>query len=107
MIRYVDSSGWTWDVCELDDRPLPPTRSLLSAPPGRADAGPLPPQAPATPRHELADRPAASDGDGTLYFISRRGTRKLSGYPRVWSSLPREQLEALCDRAVTIGAEPY
>lgn len=99
MVRYVDSSGWTWEVCELDDQP------------------PHPPPAPRrettafVPRHELADRPpiapGPADGDGTLYFISRRGTRKLSGYPRVWSSLSRQQLEVLCDRAVAIGTGPY
>lgn len=100
MVRYVDSSGWTWEVCELDDKPP-------HAPPAaRRETGAF------ASRHELADRASktastSADGGGTLYFISRRGTRKLNGYPRVWSSLPRQQLEALCDRAVAIGTGPY
>jgi len=100
VVRYVDSSGWTWEVCELDDKPP-------HAPPNaRRDKGAF------ASRHELADVApkggvASPDGDGTLYFISRRGTRKLNGYPRVWSSLTRQQLEALCDRAVAIGTGPY
>lgn len=103
MVRYVDSSGWTWEVCELGAKPPQPS------PTSRRDA-----TTQLAPRHELADRtplsvPAAAptSGDGTLYFMSRLGTRKLRGYPRVWSSLTRQQLEALCDRAVAIGAETY
>lgn len=100
MVKYVDSSGWTWEVCELAD-------GLADAPPRTA-----------TVRREGARAPAPADaptltaeggppGDGTLYFLSRRGTRKLRRYPRVWSSLPREQLEELCERAVALAAGPY
>lgn len=102
MVRYVDSSGWTWEVCELGAMPPQPPPTV------RREA------TLSTPRHEMADRspppapaPATVNGDGTLYFMSRRGTRKLRGYPRVWSSLTRQQLEALCDRAVAIGTETY
>ena len=98
MVKYVDSSGWTWEVCELAtgpaDAPPRPTavrretsRGLADSPPDRTDSGPA--------------------GDGTLYFLSRRGTRKLRRYPRVWSSLPREELEELCERAVAIAVGPY
>ncbi|MHB1223483.1 MAG: hypothetical protein ACYC2G_05470 [Gemmatimonadaceae bacterium] len=68
---------------------------------------PSPEMADRSPSPTVAATTPATNGDGTLYFISRRGTRKLSGYPRIWSSLTRQQLEVLCDRAVAIGAETY
>jgi len=109
VIRYVDSCGWTWAVCELADRPTPDAASAAAdTPAGRG--------APASP---LTDRPvalAATLGDadpydadeptapGELYFFSRLGTRKLRGYPARWAELPRAGLEALCQKARDVGA---
>ena len=105
MIRYVDSAGWTWEVCELADRPAAPDSPT-------ADAGPITTPADALPVHPgLADRPVphvaadplarldASEGPGELYFFSRVGARKLRDYPPTWTQLSRTGLEALCDRA--------
>jgi len=105
VIRYVDSAGWTWEVCELADRPAAPA-------PRTADAGPNAGPAGAIPLHPgIADRapsPAADDplarldappGPGELYFFSRVGARKLRDYPPTWTQLSRTGLEALCDRA--------
>ena len=108
MIRYVDSCGWTWAVCELADRPTPDA----------ADAAPDTPAERAAPAVSLTDRSvalAATPGDadpddaadaapGDLYFFSRLGTRKLRGYPARWAELPRAGLEALCQRARDVGA---
>ena len=109
MIRYVDSCGWTWAVCELADRPTPDA----------ADAAPDTPAERPAPAFPLADRPvalAAVHGDaapdaaderaapGDLYFFSRLGTRKLRGYPARWAELPRAGLEALCQKAREVGA---
>ena len=104
MIRYVDSAGWTWEVCELADRPAAPDSHS-------ADAGPIARPADALPVHRgVADRPPSSDDDplarlgapelpGELYFFSRVGARKLRDYPPTWTQLSRTGLEALCDRA--------
>ena len=108
MIRYVDSAGWTWEVCELADRPAP------TAP--NADAGPVAGPADARAVHPgLADRPAPlADAPlerlepvelpGELYFFSRVGARKLRDYPPTWTQLSRTGLEALCDRAQDLDA---
>ena len=107
MIRYVDSAGWTWEVCELADRPAPAAPS--------ADAGPIARPADARTVHPgLADRPAPLadapfdrllpiDASGELYFFSRVGARKLRDYPPTWTQLSRTGLEALCDRAQDLG----
>ncbi len=104
MIRYVDSAGWTWEVCELADRPAAPASPT-------ADAGPIARPADARPVHRgAADRPPSSADDplaglgapelpGELYFFSRVGARKLRDYPPTWTQLSRTGLEALCDRA--------
>ena len=104
MIRYVDSAGWTWQVCELADRPAAPASPS-------ADAGPNARPADARAAHPgLADRPAPPAPDplahldvpelaGELYFFSRVGARKLRDYPPTWTQLSRTGLEALCDRA--------
>lgn len=105
MIRYVDSAGWTWEVCELADRPAAPASPT-------ADAGPIARPTDAIPVHQgVADRPlsrvaadplAHLDGaevPGELYFFSRVGARKLRDYPPTWTQLSRTGLEALCDRA--------
>ena len=107
MIRYVDSCGWTWAVCELADRPTPDA----------ADVAPDTPVERTAPTFPLTDRPvalAAMRGDaepdeddeapGELYFFSRLGTRKLRGYPTRWAELPRAGREALCQRARDVGA---
>lgn len=110
MIRYVDSCGWTWAVCELADRQTPDAAGAASATPAERIA----------PAFPLTDRPvalAATLGDadpddaddelaapGDLYFFSRLGTRKLRGYPARWAELPRAGLEALCQRARDVGA---
>ena len=103
MIRYVDSAGWTWEVCELADRraadtapagAVTPPPGLRAAPPRVGDAIAVHPG--------LADAPPADDAPvepGELYFLSRVGTRKLRDYPATWTSLSRTGLEALCDRA--------
>ena len=104
MVRYVDSAGWTWQVCEYADRApddrQPPLDSRLGDLAGSRE---LP--APSARRTTPADRPPGTDPerDRTLYFFSRRGTRKLRGSPATWSELPRQQLEALCERAMEIG----
>lgn len=98
MVKYVDSSGWTWEVCELADRLADPPSSLATLRRGAARPAADAPPGPVE---------AAAVGDGTLYFLSRRGTRKLRRYPRVWSSLPREALEELCERAVALADGPY
>ena len=104
MVRYVDSAGWTWQVCEYADRAPDDRQPSLDSRLGDVSAGrdvPVPSVRHATP----ADSPPGSDveRDRTLYFFSRRGTRKLLGSPATWSELPRQQLEALCERAVEIG----
>ena len=102
MIRSVDSAGWTWEVCELADRHVPPafpradflsaTRSAGAIPvhPGLADR--LAPT-------DAGDPLAGSEASGELYFVSRVGARKLRGYPPTWTQLSRTGLEALCARA--------
>ena len=117
MIRYVDSSGWTWDVCEvardldaadgageapdaghatLAASPRPGERERRAAlTDGPADLRPIP----------RADRaPADMDpfGDCALYFLSRLGTRKLRHYPPGWDALPQPELEALCSSAEVV-----
>ena len=114
MIRYVDSSGWTWEVCELADRLG--TVEPAEAAPAAAAASTMPTAAPhradgrLAPATGLADASSADDvgsaddaSAGQLYFFSRVGTRKLRGYPPSWSQLPRAELEALCDAAVDVG----
>lgn len=79
MIRYIDSAGWAWEVCEV---------VAPAAPPVRADAPP----------------PADEDGAlGSLYFFSRLGTRRLSAYPDSWSHLTKPDLERLCHEAQEIN----
>jgi hypothetical protein len=106
VIRYVDSAGWTWEVCELADLDTP-TRTH----PG-ADA--RPPAPPAARRDgALAIHPAPADSTlaapddlpaaGELYFLSRVGTRKLHDYPSAWFALSRDGLEELCDRATDVS----
>jgi hypothetical protein len=91
VIRYVDSAGWTWEVCELADRPAPDAPAA-AAPTARTGPSSLPPG--------LADAPLDSlDVSGELYFFSRVGARKLREYPPTWTQLSRDGLEALCDRA--------
>lgn len=102
MIRYVDSAGWTWEVCELADRRAPAAPAAadragyaeaIPLHPGIADrSGPLAVAAPPEP-------PEALDVPGQLYFFSRVGARKLRDYPPTWTQLSRTGLEALCDRA--------
>jgi hypothetical protein len=111
VIRYVDSCGWTWAVCELADRPGPDSADAdADAPPGRrARAAPPPDRPLALAPHRAAGGPAdlpagdAGEPPGELYFFSRLGTRKLRGYPAAWAVLPRAGLEALCERAQVIG----
>lgn len=95
MIRYVDSAGWTWEVCELADRPAPAAPAAAVVPTDRADPIALHPG--------LADAPLDSleslDVSGELYFFSRVGARKLREYPPTWTRLSRDGLEALCARA--------
>ena len=97
MIRYVDSAGWTWEVCELADRPAPAASLAVAAPRGRpADAVAFHPG--------LADAPPDPlEIPGELYFFSRVGARKLRDYPPTWTQLSRTGLEALCDRAQDLG----
>lgn len=111
MIRYVDSAGWTWEVCELADRPalgaspadVPADRHAdgfadsLAVRPGRADR--RVPLADARPADAALDRLGPLDVPGELYFFSRVGARKLRDYPPTWTQLSRTGLEALCDRA--------
>jgi hypothetical protein len=123
VIRYVDSSGWTWAVCELADRPsadgladaapverpaLLAERRLTLSPP-RADAAPdWPDDVAGDTADDTADDPDADDAmdaPGELYFFSRLGTRKLRGYPARWAALPRAELEALCARARDVGMD--
>ena len=104
MVRYVDSAGWTWQVCEYADRAPDDRQPPLDARLGSITASREP--AAATVEQPMrADGPPGSDPerDRTLYFFSRRGTRKLRGSPSTWSELPRQQLEALCERAMEIG----
>jgi hypothetical protein len=107
VIRYVDSCGWTWAVCELADRPPAEAPEGAAAIPSDrpALAGPVAdrPLALAATR---GDAPPADDAEepGELYFFSRLGTRKLRGYPAAWAALPRAGLEALCERAREVGA---
>ena len=109
MIRYVDSSGWTWAVCELADR----LGTIATAVAGSsatvpATTGPLAVRSSDGRLHvasQLADAPASADADapGELYFLSRLGTRKLREYPASWSQLSRDGLEALCAEAEDVG----
>lgn len=93
MIRYVDSAGWTWEVCELADRPAPAAPTVVA---GLADR----PAAAIAFRPGPADLPPDPlDVPGELYFFSRVGARKLRDYPPTWTQLSRTGLEALCDRA--------
>ena len=85
MIRYVDSGGWTWEVCESAARDLSVPADVV----------------PSAGRAPLADAVVADDM-GELYFFSRLGTRKLRSYPESWFSLPRTELEALCDTAQAV-----
>lgn len=74
MIRYVDSAGWRWEVCEVQ-------RAASSVPAGAAPG-------------------EASTSPGSLYFFSGLGTRRLvDGYPAGWAELPRPALEQLCRSA--------
>jgi hypothetical protein len=103
VIRYVDSSGWTWAVCELADRlgANAPADDAADAAPAASTSRPFAPRlADDAPAH-----PDDPDGDapGALYFLSRVGTRKLRGYPSSWSQLPRAGLEALCAAAEEVG----
>ena len=110
VIRYVDSSGWTWAVCELADRlgANEPADAAVAASDatsqpaarhdGRLHAGPHPADAAPSDAEGAPDDPA-----GQLYFFSRVGTRKLRGYPSSWSQLPRAGLEALCAAAAEVG----
>ena len=102
MIRYVDSAGWTWEVCELADR------NATSAPPAGparpADRLARAPLAPPIVADRAAPEPDPLDAMGELYFFSRVGARKLRGdYPPTWTQLSRTDLEALCDRAQELG----
>lgn len=97
MIRYVDSSGWTWEVCEL----APGTSAAPPADGARAvEAVPLADRPPRT-AHDAVDH---ENEIGALYFFSRLGTRKLREYPPAWSELARADLEALCEVAREVGA---
>ncbi len=79
MIRYIDSAGWAWEVCEV---------VAPATPPRRADAPP----------------PADEDSAlGSLYFFSRLGTRRLRAYPDSWSHLTTPDLERLCHDAQEIN----
>ena len=116
MIRYVDSSGWTWDVCEVA-RDLDDGDGAIAAPDsGMTTLAASPRARERDPRATLTDGPAelrpiphadsarGSSGedsdpfgdDAALYFLSRLGTRKLRHYPPSWHELPRTELEALC-----------
>lgn len=103
MIRYVDSAGWTWEVCELADRRATDTAPGSGATPPSGLRGTPPRAGDAIAVHPgLADAPPADESlgePGELYFLSRVGTRKLRDYPATWTSLSRTGLEALCDRA--------
>ncbi len=76
VIRYIDSAGWAWEVCEV----------VAPVAPVRADAPPL----------------DDDGGLGSLYFFSRLGTRRLSAYPDSWSHLTKPDLERLCHEAQEI-----
>jgi hypothetical protein len=108
VIRYVDSCGWTWAVCELADRPGRDSATATADAPAerRTSSTPLPDRPLAVARMRADGPPAdvaADEPPGELYFFSRFGTRKLRGYPAAWAALPRAGLEALCARAQTIG----
>ena len=111
MIRYVDSAGWTWEVCELADRRAASTPSAAATWPA-VSRGAAPRLGDAVAAHPgLADRaPVADDPlaplaeSGELYFFSRVGARKLRDYPATWTQLSRTGLEALCDRAQDLDA---
>lgn len=119
VLRYVDSSGWTWEVCEVardldagsgsEDAPAPDAPSLPAAtPPREREMRAALPDGPADlrpiPRADRADGRGGEEtdpfaDDGALYFLSRLGTRKLRRYPSSWHELARTELEALCSRA--------
>lgn len=105
MIRYVDSAGWTWEVCELE-----PQNAAATIAGGTARSGQnVVPDV--FSDVEVARRggvPALADVDvagrrGELYFFSRLGSRKLRRYPTAWCQLARAELEALCARAEEIA----
>ena len=100
MIRYVDSAGWTWEVCELADR-----HAAIVPSPTAAFSGALPVHPGLADRAEPPDDPLAGIAmPGELYFFSRVGARKLRDYPPTWTTLSRTGLEALCDRAEDLDA---
>jgi hypothetical protein len=80
VIRYTDSAGWSWRVCEVADR------------------------APAADREDEPLVPEVEPGHGRLYFFSRLGTRRLLHYPESWPSLPHRDLEELCHQAELLAA---
>lgn len=114
MIRYVDSSGWTWDVCEVARDLVADATSATATdpPPAARDAArpfadhhrrrgadgpadrPARSSPPGAPARRTTDDPFAADS--ALYFLSRIGTRKLRHYPPSWHELPHAELEALC-----------
>ena len=110
VIRYIDSAGWHWQVCEVADRRRQarseapaedPAEDQRSARP--AVSAPLADALPADTRP--ADARPADDDDppGQLYFFSRLGTRRTRRYPAAWPSLPIADLEALCLGAQVLG----
>ena len=72
--RFLDSDGFSWQVCEI---PV-------------ADAAPF------------MDASGVEMHRGSLYFLSRLGTRVLSPYPSAWDEMSWRELERMCNRA----AEP-
>lgn len=77
VIRYIDSAGWAWRVCEVADRAAAHDEAEEFAP--------------------LEVQRAIANG--RLYFFSRLGTRRLQQYPPAWDHLSRPDLEALCHQA--------
>ena len=107
MIRYVDSAGWTWEVCELADRRAATGPHPVGARPAArrpTDAIAVHPGVADRPRGDAGDALAGFGGAGELYFFSRVGARKLRDYPTTWTQLSRRGLEALCARAQDLDA---
>jgi hypothetical protein len=69
--RYLDSDGFTWQVCEI---PV-------------ADTAPF------------VDASGVEMHRGSLYFLSRLGTRVMSPYPSSWVAMSWHELEGMCRRA--------
>ena len=113
VIRYIDSAGWHWQVCEVADRRGGDAPADDAHP---DEASPRPAAATSAPLADMtsadmspadmppADMPQTEGPPGQLYFFSRLGTRRTRRYPAAWPSLPPADLEALCYGAPVLGA---